>query len=240
MNRKGVSRTVLGIVMLLVVVVAVGLVGGLYYFAVAPRVCPSGYQWDTVTRTCIKITYDGEWGDAFLPTKGNFANSFAQGTDCNVTADVLGGNWENCIFESITALNATAHPTMSDHDLTFSLALKITGGDVGPDTSFEIDTGAGTSSTGVPADDVPLVLAKLYTHTDDPQLVVDMSGGIDDQEDLDYKYGPLAKDEYVLVIKWHTLTISPDFTDGDDIARLTIELDTTEDADTAQITVESA
>ena len=227
MKNKGISASIAA-VLLLVGIVAFGGIAYMYLNYVALAGKP------------LAAIYDGEFNDAFLATNGNFPTSFSEQTNCNVTSDILGGAWENCVYRSITALNATASVAMNDHDLVLPLVLDIDGA-VGPDTKIDIDTGAGTATTGVAADDVPLVGVKLYTHEDNPVPVLDLSGGIEDQEDLDnYKVGYLAGGEYVLEIKWHTSTISPAFTTGDDIARITVDLQTTGDADTAQITVESA
>jgi len=177
------------------------------------------------------VTYDGEFDDGFLATDGWFTTSFTEGTDCNITDDVLGGStWAtSCVYETSTALNATANAHM---------VVDIDGPVEAIDIDF--DMGAGSQTTGVPTDDIDLVDAKIYTHEDDPKLIYDLSGYIEDVEDLDATgLGPLAKGEYVIWLKFHTKTISPAFTDGDDIGRLTIELDTSEDVDKAQITLES-
>jgi len=224
---KGISGAIVAVIFLVVIISVIG-VFAVYYMAISavPRyIAP------------VAVEYDGEFDDAFLATKGWFYSDFTEGTDCNVTSDILGGAWENCIYDTRVAWNATASSAVDSRDWVLSLVFDIDG-PVGPESEIDIDCGAGTMSTGTVAD-YALTEVKLYTHEDDPKLVVDLTKYIEDQEDLDNaKVGPLNGDEYVLYIKWHTKSISPDFTDGDDIARITFDLDTTEDVDTAQVTVE--
>jgi hypothetical protein len=224
---KGISGAIVTVIFLVVTISVIG-VFAVYYMAISavPRVAP------------IAPTYDGEFDDAFLATKGPFYSDFTEGTDCNITTDVLGGpTWTNCIYDTRIAWNATADTSVDSRDWVLSLAVDIDG-PVGPSTEIDIDSGAGTSSTGQVAD-YALKEVKLYTHEDDPVLIEDLTNFIEDQEDIDNaEVGPLEGDEYVLYIVWHTKSISPAFTDGDDIARITWDLETSEDVDTAQITVE--
>jgi len=231
---KGVSNALLALVLLIIALVGFGALW-------------LGYL-SLTYRPAVAVEYKGEFSDAFLATEGSFSNSFTEQTDCNITNDVLGYNWESCVYRSINELNATKNAFMNDHDLYFPIVFDIDG-DVGPDSYISIDTGGGTQSTGVPEDDVLLVDAKIYTHEDESPssstLIADLKPFIEDHEDInkvklsELGLSSLAGDEYVLYVKWHTLTISPAFTTGDDIARITFSLDTTEDVDTAQITVES-
>jgi len=189
----------------------------------------------------VPVEYEGEFDDAFLATKGWFYSDFTEQVDCNITDDILGGDWASCVYRTRLALNATAEPSVDSRDFVISLVFDIDS-DVGPESTIDIDTGAGTASTGKPTDDLSLVEVKLYTHEDEPVLIKDFTELIEDQQDLDNaEIGrALAGDEYVLWIKYHTKTISPDFTTGDDIARITFELDTDGDVDEARITLESA
>lgn len=224
--RKGISPVLIVVVLILVVV---GLLGTAAVFLAAIPAAPA-----------VEVDYDGEFDDGFLASKGAFATSFTEGTDCNITSDILGGAWASCVYETSTALNATASAHMSDHDLYFPFVIDIDGPVEEMEISYEM--GAGTSTTGVPEDDIDLMDAKLYTHEDDPTLIYDLEPYIEDIEDLDatldmkrYRKG----DEYVLYMIFHTKTINPAFTDGDDMGRLTIELETEEDQDKAQVTLES-
>ena len=187
--------------------------------------------------------FEGEFDDVFLATKGPFYSDFTEYVDCNITNDVIGNNWNNCIYRTSVALNATADSAVSSRDFVLSLALDIDG-DVGPDTKIEVDTGAGSRSTGE-ASDITLTTVELWTHEDEPEKIADLTNYIEDQEDVDVKLEDvgisyLEGDEYVLKVIWHTKTISPDWTTGDDIARITIDLDTDGDVDKAQILVESS
>lgn len=198
------------------------------------------YMYSMQIPAAVPVTYDGEFKDVYLATKGWFSNSFSEQVDANITNDVIGYDWNNAIYRTITPLNATSNPEANDKDLYFPIVFEIDG-NVGDDTKIDIDTGAGTQTTGVPTDDITLVDAKVYTHEDSPSLLYDLQSEIEDHQDIDSaRIGPLSDGEYVLYVKWHTLSISPAFTTGDDIARITIDLDTTGDVDTAQITVESA
>lgn len=227
--RKGVTSAQLAAI--LISIIAIVLVVAVAYFYLLAVAVPY--------RPPIEIEYNGEFDDAFLATKGWFYSDFTEQTDCNITSDVLGYNWNSCVYRTRLALNATAEASADSRDYQLCLAYDIDN-DVGPDTSIDIDTGAGTASTGKPTDDLSLTSVKLYTHEDDPVLVKDLTDKIDDQQDLDSEeVGPLAGDEYVLCMIWHSKTISPDFTTGDDVARISFELDTDEDVDTGQAVVES-
>ncbi|RLJ07483.1 MAG: hypothetical protein DRP16_03355 [Candidatus Aenigmatarchaeota archaeon] len=190
----------------------------------------------TVQPTVVK--YDGEFDDAYLATKGWFYSDFTEQVDCNISNDVLGGDYSSCVYRTIKALNATADSSVNSRDFVISLVIDLDG-DV-KDMEINGKLGNGVASTGKPADDIIIKEVKLYTHEDNPRLVKDLTGYIEDQTEIDANTGPLSKDEYVLYMVFHTKTISPDFTTGDDIMRLEMELDTEGDVDTAKITLESA
>jgi len=226
---KGMSNAMTLVMVLLVGILALG------GFA--------AYSQMSVTRApTTAVTYDGEFDDGFLATDGWFTTSFTEATDCNITNDVLGSDWSTCIYSTNTALNATANPEMNDHDLYFPFVIDIDGPVKSMDIKYEM--GAGTATTGAPEDDINLMDAKLYTHEDNPKLIYDLKPYIEDTVDLDAKnlnmLGFSNGDEYVIWLKFHTKTINPAFTSGDDIGRLTVELDTEGDVDEAEITIQSA
>ena len=192
------------------------------------------------------ITYDGEFDDVFLATKGPFYSDFSEQVDCNITNDVVGGtDYSSCIYRTTKALNATADSSVNGRNWVIALVLDIDG----PVEKIKVSgkLGNGVASTLDAANDMVILPEAmgyklgLYTHEDDPKLIADFSNAIEDQIEIDAEFGPITKgDEYVLWLPLYSKTISPDATTGDDIMRLEIELDTDGDVDTAHITLESA
>lgn len=224
LSKKGVSTAVL-LLLALVIIVPVAILG---YYAFTLAVRP----------VHVPVDYDGEFKEGFLATKGWFYSDFKEYKDCNVTSDVLGADWgDGCIYRTITKWNATNSSAINSKDWVLSLVVDID--NPVEKMNIDIDTGGGTQSTGKPEDDCSLTTLKLYTHEDDPAELYDFKGSIDDQQDVDMDTGALDGDEYVLYVVWHTKDVSPDFTAGDDIARIELSLTTSEDADSAKITVES-
>ncbi len=215
---KGASNAIWAAVVLVVSLVGIFTFAGTYMLAVTPT--PSG-------------DYDGEFDDAYLATKAFFYADFTEGTDCNITSDVLGGSdYSSCIYDTSTAWNATASSAVNSRDWYFDIVVDIDG----PVENMEVQAELQNTGTGQAADDVVIKEASLWTYEDEPRKIMDLT--IEDQVEIDANTGVLSGDEYVLHIVMHSKAISPDFADGDDILRIDLELDTSGDVDSARITVE--
>ncbi|MHA1866386.1 MAG: hypothetical protein ACTSWZ_07760 [Candidatus Heimdallarchaeaceae archaeon] len=215
---KGVSALVIAFIMLALVMG----IGFMAYYAttLAVRVPP--------------VTYDGEFDDGFLATKGWFTNDFTEVVDCNITSDVLG--WKenaSCVYQSTIAWNATAENSINSRDWYFAWVVDLDGPVKKMDVNFELSN----KDTLQAADDAVIVDAKIYTHEDNPTLVFDLKPYIEDQVEIDATTGPLAGDEYVIWIHLRTKTVSPDAVTGDRIGVLNLKIDTTEDVDEAYATL---
>lgn len=180
----------------------------------------------------VAVDYDGEFDDGFLATKGDFYNDFQEGTDCNITSDVLGGSgYTACIYNTssnISKLNST----------TFQFDFVI---DIDNDVEdMEIEGKLQNTGVGQAKDDVNIIEAELWTYEEanDKMLVYEIPIDNEDGE-FEGNTGVLVGDEYVLHVILKTKRVLPIFTIGDDIMRIKLDLTTDEDVDAARITLES-
>ncbi|MHA1971470.1 MAG: hypothetical protein ACTSW1_00675 [Candidatus Hodarchaeales archaeon] len=222
MPRKGLS----GLAILLIIVAAVigiASVVGIVYWMSTMGAAPAA-----------EIEYDGEFDDAYLATKAWFYSDFSEGTDCNITNDVLGmSTYGTCIYETNSRIYGNASGITNSSDFQIDLVLDLSD-DV---EEIDFDCELQNTGTGQAKDDIVIKEASLWTYEDDPEKITDLE--IEDQVEIDDVYGPLEGDEYVLHIVFHTKTIDPQFADGDDIMRCAIDLTTDGDVDKARITMES-
>ena len=182
----------------------------------------------------VAIDYDGEFDDAYLAVKGNFYSDFTEGTDCNITADVLGGAaYTACIYDTTTNMGAGA----TTNATTYQLDLVI---DIDNDVEdLEIEGTLQNTGTGQAADDVIIVTAELWTYDDAEDTVLVYEIPIDNEDNqFEGNTGVLAGDDYVLHVVLKTMLLSPAFANGDDIMRIDLDLTTDGDTDAARITLE--
>ena len=221
MNKKGMATW-------LIVLIVVGIL--------AVVAVPLGYFANTlsVAPVVIAVDYDGEFDDAYLATKGNFYSDFTEGTDCNITSDVLGGAaYTACIYDTTTELGAGT----TQNSTTYQLDLVI---DIDNDVeNLEIEGTLQNTGTGQAADDFVIEVAELWTYddVDDAFLVYEIPIDNEDNE-INGETGVLAGDDYVLHMIIKTMLISPAFSDGDDVMRIDLDLTTDGDCDAARITLE--
>lgn len=178
----------------------------------------------------VAVDYDGEFDDAFLADKGNFYSTFTEGTDCNVTSDVLGASgYTNCIYDT-NVDNAT-------NGTEYRLDLVI---DIDDDVeNMEIEGKLQNTGTAQCADDMVIVEAEIWTYDDSDETILVYEIPIDNEDhEFEGETGILAGDEYVLHILLKSKLISPAFAAGDDIMLVKLDLTTDGDVDAARITLE--
>ena len=216
-NKKG-AMAAWAIVVLSVLAVAavVGITYGVTSLSVAP--------------TPAAIDYDGEFDDAYLAVKGNFYSDFTEGTDCNITSDVLGGAYTACIYDTSTNINVS-------NSTTYQLDLVI---DIDGDVEdMEIEGTLQNTGTGQAADDMTIVAAELWTYGDSDESVLVYPIPIDNENDeFEGNTGVLAGDDYVLHVVLKTQLVIPMFATGDNIMLIDLDLTTDGDVDAARITLE--
>ena len=188
----------------------------------------------SVTPTPVAIDYDGEFDDAYLATKGNFYSDFTEGTDCNITADVLGGAaYTACIYDTTQDIGVGATTNATNYQLDLVIDID---GDV---EDLEIEGTLQNTGTGQAADDFQIVTAEIWTYEDAGETILVYEIPIDNEDNqFEGNTGVLAGDDYVLHIVLKTMIISPGFANGDDIMRIDLDLTTDGDVDAARITLE--
>ena len=222
-GKKGAGRLpVLTVVLIILgVLIFAGAIAGIVFGITTLSVTPT-----------VVVDYDGEFDDAYLAIKGDFYSDFTEGTDCNITGDVLGGSaYTACIYDTASDMDSLgANSTEYQLDLVIDID-----GDV---ENCEIEGTLQNTGTGQAKDDVIIKEVNLQTYDDEPVIVYD--GFIIDNEDGEFEgeTGVLAGEEYVLHILIKTKLITPEFADGDDIMKITLDLTTDGDADAARITLE--
>ena len=202
-------------------IVGVAALGGAIYgvsLAITPTVA-------------VVVDYDGEFDDAFLAVQGNFYSDFSEGTDCNITADVLGGAaYTACIYKTLTSVNIS-------NSTNYRLDLVI---DIDNDVEdMEIEGTLQNTGTGQARDDIEIVEAELWIYGDSDEAVLVYEIPIDNEDSqFEGNTGVLAGDDYVLHIILRTKLVIPMFASGDDIMRINLDLTTDGDVDAARITLE--
>jgi len=222
-GNKGVSPAVVLLAILMIVVVS--------FVAI--------YAYTTQMAALIAVpavTYDGEFDDGFLATKGWFSNDFTEQVDCNITSDILGWKEDgSCVYRSTIAWNATAQPSIDSRDWYFAWVVDLDGNVKKMDVDFELKN----TGTLQAADDATIVDAAIYTHEDNPRKVFDLKPYIEDNTEIDATTGPLTGDEYVVYMHIRTKAVSPAAVTGDNIGLLDLKIDTSGDVDEAFATLES-
>ena len=220
-SKKGMATW---LTVLLVVGAIFAIVGTIYGVALAitPEVEP------------LVVDYDGEFDDAYLADKGDFYSDFTEGTDCNITSDVLGGSaYTTCIYDTTTELagGETQNSTELRIDLVFDIDDDV--------ENMEIEGSLQNTGTGQAKDDIVIKEAELWTYetSDETELVFEIPIDNEDGE-FEGETGVLFGDEYVLHIIFKTKLITPAFADGDDIMLIKLDLTTDGDVDAARITLE--
>jgi len=218
MNKKGMATWLVVLMVLgIVTVLAVPLIY-VYSLAITPPIVP--------------VEYDGEFDDAYLADKGDFYSDFTEGTDCNITADVLGGaSYTACIYDTATDMGDEQNSTEYRLDLVIDID-----GDV---ENAEFEGALQNTGTGQAKDDITIKEAELWTYeeSDETELVYEFAIDNEDGE-FEGETGILAGDEYVLHLVLKTKLLNPAFADGDDIMKIQIDLTTDGDVDAARILVE--
>jgi len=220
-NKKGIATWL--VVLLVIGVIAIFAIPLAYVGFAAVKPVPAA------------VEYEGEFDDAYLATKGDFYSDFTEGTDCNITNDVLGGaSYTSCIYDTATDIGGTQNSTEYRFDLVLDIDDDV--------ENMEIEANLQNTGTGQAKDDIVIKEAQLWTY-DDPdeaEMLFDESTLLIDNEDgsIEGETGPLAGDEYVLHIVLKTKLVSPAFADGDDIMKIDLDLTTEGDVDAARITLE--
>ncbi len=213
-------------VWLIIMFVVLGVVslGGIIY-GVALAVTPG---------VVVAVDYDGEFDDAYLAIQGNFYSDFTEGTDCNITADVLGGGaYTACIYDTTQDIGAGATTNATEYRLNLVIDID---GDV---EDLEIEGTLQNTGTGQAADDFQIKEAELWTYEDSDETVLVYEIPIDNEDNqFEGNTGVLAGDDYVLHVVLRTTVITPAFANGDDIMRIDLDLTTDGDVDAARITLE--
>ncbi len=206
-------------------------------FVVLGVAAVAGLTWGITTLTVIPVVaavdYDGEFDDAYLAVKGNFYSDFTEGTDCNITSDVLGGSgYTNCIYDTSPDMDSlTQNSTEYRFDLVFDID-----GDV---ENLEIEADFQNTGTGQAKDDMIIKEAELWTYEDSDETVLVYEIPIDNEDgSFEGETGVLAGGDYVLHVILKSKLISPEFADGDDIMKIQLDLTTDGDVDAARILLE--
>jgi len=225
MNRKGLA---LWVTILLICLGIVAIIG-VYFGAIAYLAA--------ITPGLPRVENDGEFDDAYLAEKG-FYSVYTEGTDCNVTSDVLGASsYYSCIFDTTDDIGGNRNST----ELRFDLVLDIDG-DV---ENMEVDAALQNTGTGQAKDDIDIKEAELWTYDSADETIQICGKGLAcelfiDNEDgeIEGDTGILSGDDYVLHIILKTKILAPVFANGNDIMRIDLDLTTDGDTDAARITLE--
>ncbi len=221
MKQKG-KRGMASWLVILIVLGVVAILGtGVYYVATL-----------SIPTVPVEVDYDGEFDDAFLAAKGDFYSDFTEGTDCNITSDVLGGSgYSSCIYDTTTNLGITQNSTEYRLDLVVDIDNDV--------ENMEIEGKLQNTGTGQAKDDIVIVEAELWTYEESDETVLVYEIPIDNEDgEFEGETGVLAGNEYVLHLVLKTKLIDPAFADADDIMRIKLDLTTDGDTDAARITLE--
>jgi len=218
-SKKGIA-TWLTILIVLGIVGVLGTVLGISYLAITevPVVTPE---------------YEGEFDDAYLATEGDFYSDFTEGTDCNVTSDVLGGSgYTSCIYDTSSDIYSNA-----TNSTEYRLDLVV---DIDDDVeNCEIEGTLQNTGTGQAKDDMVIKEVELWTYGDSDETILIYEIPIDNEDgSFEGETGVLAGDEYVLHLILKTKLVTPAFADGDDIMKIKFDLTTDGDVDAARILLE--
>lgn len=222
-GKKGVATWL--IILIILGVVAVIAIPMVYIATLAVKPVPPAVERD----------YDGEFDDVYLAAKGDFYSDFTEGTDCNITSDVLGGSgYTSCIYDTATEIGGTQNSTEYQLDLVIDIDNDV--------ENCEIEGNLQNTGTGQAKDDIVIKEVELWTYEDseETELLFDREDFAIDNEDGDFEFetGALEGDEYVLHILMRTKLVTPSFADGDDILKIELDLTTDGDVDAARILVE--
>ncbi len=222
---KGKKGAISGGILALLIILGVLAVGAIAWVGTT-------YYLSTVT-PIVAVDYDGEFDDAYLADKVDFYSDFTEGTDCNITSDVLGGAaYTACIYDTATDMDSI---TYNSTEYRLDLVIDIDG-DV---ENMEIEANLQNTGTGQAKDDITIKEAEIWTYDDSNEAVLVYEIPIDNEDgEFEGETGVLAGDEYVLHILLKTKLISPDFADGDDIMKVQLDLTTDGDVDAARILLE--
>ncbi len=166
-NKRGaMSGWVIGLLILLAVAAVVGTTYAVTTLTAVPVV--------------VAVDYDGEFDDAYLATKGNFYSDFTEGTDCNITADVLGGAaYISCIYDTTQDIGAGATTDATAYRLDLVI-------DIDNDVEdLEIEGTLQNTGTGQAADDLIIDEAELWTYDDADETVLVYEIPIDNEDNQD-------------------------------------------------------
>jgi len=217
-SKKGMATW--AIILIVVGIVVLVAIPSVYYLSAIAKPAP------------VEVEYDGEFDDAYLATKGDFYSDFTEGTDCNITSDVLGKDYGSCIYDTASPMDgATGNSTEFQLDLVIDIDNDV--------ENMEIEANLQNTGTGQAKDDVVIKEAELWTYEESDEAVLVYEIPIDNEDgEFEGETGVLAGDEYVLHILLRTKLISPDFADGDDIMKIKLDLTTDGDTDAARILLE--
>lgn len=216
-GKKGIAAWLIVLIVVgILIVVAVPMI---YFATVAVR------------PPIVPVEYDGEFDDAYLAVKGDFYSDFTEGTDCNITNDVLGGSgYTSCIYDTSTDIAGDKNSTDYRFDLVFDID-----GDV---ENLEIEGNLQNTGTGQAKDDVVIREVNWQTYEDEPMILYDAFIIDNDDGEFEGELGVLTGDEYVLHILLRTKLVSPEFASADDILKIELDLTTDGDVDAARILLE--
>lgn len=180
----------------------------------------------------VEIDYEGEFDDAYLAVKGDFYSDFTEGTDCNISSDVLGGSaYTSCIYDTSTEIESAMNSTEYRLDLVLDIDDDV--------ENMEIEGTLQNTGTGQAKDDIVIKEAELWTYEESNDAVLVYEIPIDNEDgEFEGDTGILLGDEYVLHIILKTKLVTPAFADGDDVMLIKLDLTTDGDADAARITLE--
>ncbi len=188
------------------------------------------------------VEFDGEFDDWFLAAKGFFYSDFTEGTDCNITSDVLGGSsFTACIYETTTTIDGSTSGILNGTDFVYAGVFDLDG----PVKKIAIDANLKNTGTLQARDDIVIKEFSLWTYEDKPKLLIDFTDKIDDAKELDVSFttipgfNHIPGDEYVIAITFHSKLILPAGADGDDLMLIEIDADTSGDTDSIRVTLES-
>ncbi len=222
MNKKGQATWLIASVIFLAVITVTLLVLNL-----------AGVSLSLAPAAIVAVDYDGEFDDAYLAVKGNYYSDFTEGTDCNVTSNVLGASgYTNCIYDTSPDMNSI---TRNSTEYRFDLVIDIDN-DV---ENMEIEGQLQNTGTGQAKDDIVIKVVELWTYEDSDETVLIYEVPIDNEDgEFEGETGVLVGGDYVLHLVLKTKLIAPEFSDGDDIMKIQFDLTTDGDVDAARILLE--
>jgi len=142
------------------------------------------------------LKYTGELENAFLPTKGWFSPDLTTHIACSITNDILGKDYQSCIFRTSPSLNSSSgNRFVVGKEFEISVAL-------------EVDGPVNLGIEGEVVNNASMLTFEVYTHEDEPKFLGKIL--VEERKEFESSVVLPEEGEYVLyaIIKPYPTTFS--------------------------------